>query len=395
MHNTPNSTRLQVAIFGRRNSGKSTLFNAITSQEASIVSAEAGTTTDSVVRSMELHGVGAVLFIDTPGFDDVGELGRQRVDRAEMARLRCDVAILLCDDGDLTEELKWAKELKSRGVPIITMLSKADQRVDCESITKHITEKLGVVPIVVSGVDNFDIEPLRQAILSAMPEGFTSQTILGDMVQKGDLVLLVMPQDPQAPKGRLILPQVQTLRELLDRECSVVSCTGDAMQHTLDMLKCPPTLVITDSQIFKRVYELLPEGSRLTSFSLLMAGYKGDIQSFISGAEAIDRLSDSSRVLIAEACTHAPMSEDIGREKLPRMLRQRVGESLAVDVVAGRNFPDDLTPYDLVIHCGGCMFNRKYMLSRIEQAKAQGVPITNYGVAIAHISGILDKVCTK
>ncbi len=394
MDSTPNSTRLQIAIFGRRNSGKSTLLNAITSQAASVVSAEAGTTTDAVVRSMELHGVGACLFIDTPGFDDVGELGEQRVERAEMARQRTDIAILLCDtlDDNLQMEQQWAKELRARNTPIITVISKLDKRQNSEELAEAIKRELGSEPLLLSGVEQFDIEPLRQAILSAMPEGFAAHTILGGMVQRGDLVMLVMPQDPQAPKGRLILPQVQTLRELLDKECSVVSSTGEGFAQTLGMLKEPPTLIITDSQIFKSIYEQKPEASRLTSFSLLMAGYKGDISTFVRGAAAIDCLTESSRVLIAEACTHAPMTEDIGREKLPRILRQRVGMGLSVDIVAGRNFPSDLTPYDLIIHCGGCMFNRKYMLSRLEQAVSQGVPITNYGVALAHLSNILDKV---
>ncbi len=394
MEITPNSTRLQIAIFGRRNSGKSTLLNAITSQAASVVSPEAGTTTDTVVRAMELHGIGACLFIDTPGFDDVGELGRQRVERAEMARQRTDIAILLFDsvEDDMEPERGWVEELKRRNIPIVAMVSKADQRSNIGEIVAAVESMLGGKPLVVSGVDGFEIEPLRQAILGAMPEGFMAHTILGGMVKAGDSVMLVMPQDPQAPKGRLILPQVQTLRELLDKECAVMSCTGEGFAHALEMLKEPPTLIVTDSQIFRSIYKQKPAESRLTSFSILMAGYKGDIPTFVEGAAAIDRLTPSSRVLIAEACTHAPMSEDIGREKLPRMLRGRVGESLVVDIVAGRDFPQDLTPYDIIIHCGGCMFNRKYMMSRVERAVEQGVPITNYGVAIAHLGNILDKI---
>ncbi len=388
MNNTPNSTRLHIAIYGGRNSGKSTLLNAITSQDRSVVSPQAGTTTDTVVCAMELHGVGATLFIDTPGFDDVGELGRQRVERAERSLERVDIAILLCDTLDLTLEEEWTKRLKMRNVPIITAISKVDIRTNTEQLASIVNEKLGVDPLLISGVEGFDIEVLRGAILRTMPAEFTTQTILGDLVSRGDLVMLVMPQDPQAPKGRLILPQVQTLRELLDRGCSVVSSTGEGFESTLSMLREAPKLIITDSQLFKRINELCPAESRLTSFSILMAGYKGDIDAFVEGARALDRLSESSRVLIAEACTHAPMSEDIGREKIPRMLRQRFGVGVTIDIVAGRNFPDDLTPYQLIIHCGGCMFNRRYMLSRIEQAQQQSVAITNYGVVIAYLSGI-------
>ena len=236
------------------------------------------------------------------------------------------------------------------------------------------------------------VEHIRLAILEALPEDYRSGSITGDMVRQGDVVLLVMPQDAQAPKGRLILPQVQTIRELLDKKCIVVSCTPDDMQSALSALASPPQLIITDSQVFGRVYEMKPEGSRLTSFSVLFAGYKGDIRYFVKSALAIDSLTPQSRILIAEACTHAPATEDIGREKIPRMLRQRVGQSLEVDIVSGADFPQDLTPYDLVIHCGSCMFNRKHVLGRVERAVSQGVPMTNYGIAIAHLSGILSKI---
>lgn len=394
MNQTPNSNRLHISIFGRRNSGKSTLFNAITSQNASIVSDSAGTTTDSVLRAMELHEIGACLFIDTPGFDDEGRLGEQRVERAEIASERTDIAILLCEDGDLEIEQSWVKRFKKQNIPLITIINKSDIRSDIETLKSKVTELLGVAPIVTSAKECFDIEELRVAILRKIPSDFTQQTILGDLVGAGDLVLLVMPQDPQAPNGRLILPQVQTMRELLDRECAIVSCTGGNVSRTLNTLCEPPKLIITDSQIFKQVYDVKPDSSRLTSFSILMAGYKGDINSFVEGAAAIDSLTATSRVLIAEACTHAPMEEDIGRVKIPRMLRQRAGETLQIDIVSGRDFPQDLTPYDLIIHCGACMFNRKLMMSRIEKASEQRTPITNYGVAIAHLSGILPMVTT-
>ena len=225
-----------------------------------------------------------------------------------------------------------------------------------------------------------------------LPAEFGEQTITGNLVKEGDVVLLVMPQDIQAPKGRLILPQVQTIRELLDRKCLVMSCTTDKLGDTLRALASPPQLIITDSQVFQTVYQQKPAESCLTSFSVLFAGYKGDIHYYVESAAAIDSLTEQSHVLIAEACTHAPLTEDIGRVKLPRLLRKRIGERLKIDIVSGNDFPEDLSGYNLIIHCGACMFNRKYVLSRIGQAKTQKVPMTNYGIAIAHLSGILDKI---
>ena len=236
------------------------------------------------------------------------------------------------------------------------------------------------------------IPALREAIARAVPEGFEAASITQSLVREGDIVLLVMPQDIQAPKGRLILPQVQTIRDLLDRRCTVVSVTADRLEPALRALKAPPALIITDSQCFEMVHRVKPDETPLTSFSVLFAAYKGDIRAYVEGAAAIDQLTAQSRVLIAEACTHAPLQEDIGRVKIPRALRKRFGESLRVDICAGVDFPVDLTPYDLVIHCGGCMFNRRYVLSRIRQAQAQGVPMTNYGVALAKLTGILDQI---
>lgn len=392
MNTTPNSNRLHIALFGRRNSGKSSLINAITGQDISLVSPIAGTTTDVVVRAMEIYPIGACLFIDTPGFDDEGELGRLRVERTLRAVERTDVALLLCEEGDLELERSWCEALRKEKITIITVINKSDLRGDISLFQQQVTTQLGVKPLVVSAKSGVDIDILRDSILGAMPSELTEHSIMGDLVSKGDVVLLVMPQDKQAPKGRLILPQVQTMRELLDRGCVVVSCATDEIEQSLHALNAAPKLIVTDSQVFKQVYQLMPKESLLTSFSILMAGYKGDIKSFVEGATAIDRLTPSSRVLIAEACTHAPLTEDIGREKLPRMLRQRIGEELSVDVVAGVNFPEDLSQYDLIIHCGGCMFNRRYILNRISRSKSQNIPITNYGVAMAYMGGIIDKV---
>ncbi len=394
MINTPNSNRLHITLFGRRNSGKSSLINAITGQDTSLVSDHAGTTTDVVSKSMELYPIGACLFIDTPGFDDEGEVGELRVERTLKAVERTDIAMLLCDSADMEQETAWFEQLKAKGIPIITILNKCDIRCDIDRYAHDVESKLGVKPICLSAKDGVDIDTLRDAILSAMPADFMDHSITGELVEEGDLVMLVMPQDIQAPKGRLILPQVQTMRELLDKKAIVMSCTTDKIEATINSLVAPPKLIITDSQIFDRVYKHKPEGSMLTSFSILMAGYKGDVESFVDGAKAIDKLTESSRVLIAEACTHAPLAEDIGRVKLPRILRSRVGESLKIDIVAGANFPSDLSQYDLVIHCGGCMFNRKYMLNRQLKAQHHNVPMTNYGVAIAYLNGILDKIVT-
>ncbi len=392
MDTTPNATRLHVAIYGGRNSGKSSLINAITGEQTSVVSQRAGTTTDSVARAMELHGIGALLFIDTPGFDDSGEVGELRVERTRRTIERTDIAFMLCDSEDLKYEKLWLKELRDRSIPVIPIINKIDLRSDTTQLAQNIERLFGEPPIQLSAKQGVDIETIREAILRKIEPTSTERKITAGLVERGDIVVLVMPQDPQAPKGRIILPQVQTLRELLDIGAIAISCTTEALEDTLNSLLAPPKLIITDSQAFKAVYALKPQQTLLTSFSILMAGYKGDLKSFMEGAKVIETLTPQSRILIAEACAHAPISEDIGRVKLPRMLRQRIGEALSIDIVSGRNFPDDLSPYSLIIHCGACMFNRKYMMHRIEKAKQAGVPITNYGVVIASLEGICNDI---
>ena len=341
---------------------------------------------------MEIHGIGPCVFIDTPGFDDEGELGEMRIARTLQAIERTDIALLLCEDGDLEEEQQWIQQLNSRHIPVILILNKSDRRECAADVAARIEKVCGKTPITVSAKEHTGIEAVYQAILRKLPTDFGQQTITGNLVQEGDLVLLVMPQDIQAPKGRLILPQVQTMRELLDKKCLVMSCTTDQLANTLEALSRAPQLIITDSQVFHEVYRLKPESSLLTSFSVLMAGYKGDIHYYIESAAAIGSLTPQSGILIAKACAHAPLSEDIGRVKLPRLLRKKVGESLHIDIVSGTDFPTDLSSYELIIHCGGCMFNRKYVLSRIDRARCQHIPMTNYGVAIACLNGILDKI---
>lgn len=391
MNHTPNSNRLHIAVFGRRNSGKSSLINALTGQDTSLVSATPGTTTDPVAKAMEVYPLGPCLFIDTPGFDDEGELGRMRVERTRKMMEKTDIALLLFED-DGTPERQWMELLREHDIPVVLIVNKKDVRQDVDSLALRIEEKYGQVPVVVSAGEKSGMQGIFDAILAKLPEDFAERTITGNRVGEGDVVLLVMPQDIQAPKGRLILPQVQTIRELLDKKCIVVSCTTDRLSDSLQALARPPRLIITDSQAFPIVYRQKPAESSLTSFSVLFAAYKGDIEAFAEGASTIALLTPQSRVLIAEACTHAPLTEDIGTVKIPRLLRKRIGEELQIDFVSGNDFPHDLSRYDLIIHCGACMFNRKYVLSRIAQARAQHTPITNYGMAIAYLTGILDKI---
>ena len=392
LQDTPRANRIHIGLFGKRNSGKSSLINALTGQEVAVVSEYAGTTTDPVYKSMEIHGIGPCVFIDTAGLDDKGELGELRIRQTLRAMDRTDIALLVCTDADVSREKQWKDMLVEKNIPVIVLLNKSDLLEDPLATARTIEQQLQQVPLIVSAANKSNIEDIRRALIGKLPDETMSTGITGRLVKENDVVLLVMPQDIQAPKGRLILPQVQTLRELLDRKCIVSCCTTDKLQATLGALAQPPALIITDSQVFKTVYEQKPPESRLTSFSVLFAQYKGDIDYYLEGANAIDRLTEQSRVLIAEACTHAPLTEDIGRVKIPAMLRKRFGQGLTIDIVSGADFPEDLTPYQLVIHCGACMFNRKYVLQRIAQARKQQVPMTNYGVTIAYVQGILDKI---
>ncbi len=386
---TPRSNRLHIAIFGRVNSGKSSLINAITNQNISLVSDIAGTTTDPVYKSMEIHKIGACVFIDTAGFEDEGELGNIRMERTEKAIASTDVAIVILDGVNLDTEKRWIKKLGN--TPFITVINKADIKKHIDE-TLSIAKKEGFSPIIISSKNRSGIDELIQAILRKIPENYETPSLTSHLVKEGDTVLLVMPQDIQAPKGRLILPQMQIIRDLLDNKCIVTSVTTDKLDDALINMSKPPKLIITDSQVFSVVYEKKPAESKLTSFSVLMARSKGDIEELIKGAETIGLLKENSKVLIAEACTHVPLDEDIGRVKIPRLLKQKYGKSLQIDIVSGVNFPEELNNYDLIIHCGACMFNRKYMMNRINKAKEAGIPIANYGTALAFLTGILDKI---
>ncbi|MEK6266230.1 MAG: [FeFe] hydrogenase H-cluster maturation GTPase HydF [Clostridium sp.] len=391
MQQTPNSNRLHIAIFGKRNVGKSSLINALTAQEAALVSDVAGTTTDPVYKAMELLPIGPVVIIDTAGLDDTGEIGELRIKKTKEVMDKTDLAILVIDgsDGDLSFESEWFAELKERKIPVVGVVNKIDKG-DME--LELIKQVINIDFVKVSAKDNVNIYELKKAIMDMAPEDFEKSTIVGDLVKPKARVIVVAPQDIQAPKGRLILPQVQIIRDLLDNDAMALVVKDSELQDVLDSLVDKPDLVITDSQIFKKVNSIIPKDIPLTSFSILMARYKGDLHSLVKGARAIDTLKPGDKVLIAEACTHHPLEGDIGRVKLPIWLQEKVGGKLDVTVCTGSSFPENLSEYKLIVHCGACMFNRQQLMSRIKKANMEELPITNFGIAIAHINGILDRV---
>ena len=407
LNETPSSNRLHIGIFGKTNSGKSAFINAFTGQEVSIVADVSGTTTDPVYKAMEVHPLGPCTIIDTAGFDDDTQLGEKRLEKTKLAAEKTELAVILFAgerqtldtenvDAEITfdmkEELHWYHFFKEKNTPVLLVVNKADIRTDAQELLAQIKNETGEEALLVSAKTGEGMAQVKEALTRKIPENYGSQQITGSLVEEEDLVLLVMHQDFQAPKGRLILPQVQTIRELLDKKCLVMSVTTDKLEAVLKVLNEPPKLIITDSQVFGYVYEHKPAESMLTSFSVLFAAYKGDLPYYVEGAKQIDALTANSKVLIAECCTHAPLSEDIGRVKIPRMLKKRFGETFTVDIVSGMDFPQDLSNYDLIIQCGACMFNRKYVMSRIDRAREQEVLMTNYGVTIAHLTGILDKI---
>lgn len=382
--------RTHITILGRCNAGKSTLANRITGQDIAIVSETRGTTTDPVQKVMEINGLGAATIIDTPGLDDDTILGGKRIARINSILDKTDIAIVLFSDTQYDVEERIIQECLTREIPVVAALTHIDSLKNPMELQASISKRLGRKVIPVNAITGEGIDELLKSIIALRPT--EERFITEGLCHAGDCVLLVMPQDKSAPKGRLIQPQVQTIRELLDRGCIPICCTPDRMMESLAALASPPKLIITDSQVFKEVYSMKPASSVLTSFSILFARYKGDIHLFVEGAKVLEKLTSASRILIAEACTHTPQNEDIGRVKLPRLLRKRFGEELQIDIVGGSDYPEDLTSYDLIIHCGACMFNRKHVLSRIERARKQGIAITNYGVILAALTGILDQV---
>ncbi len=387
------SNRYHIGIFGRRNVGKSTLINALTRQDVSIVSDVAGTTTDTVWKNIELPGIGAAVIGDTAGFDDSGELGILRNERTKRAAQQVDMAIILVtgNPGDASYELEWRNFFKNADIPTIFVLTKYDLKTQ-EGDLSLWKDVLKEDVCAVSAKENIGIDILLDKMASLYKNDDNLDDITYSLVKEGDVVVLVMPQDASAPKGRLIQPQVVTLRNLLDKQAIALCCTPEKLPQTLSSLNAPPSLIITDSQVFAQVQPLTPKETKLTSFSVLMARYKGDIDTFREAAAVLMSLPKNAKILIAEACSHIPQNEDIGRVKLPRMLRNKFGEELQIDIVSGNDFPDDLSSYDLIIHCGACMFTRRHVMSRVRRAKAQNVPITNYGIAIAALTGILSKV---
>ena len=402
MTQTPSSHRVHIAFYGRCNSGKSSLINALTGQEVAIVSSVAGTTTDPVAKPIELPKVGATILIDTPGLDDNTSLGEQRKAQSLKVIDKTDIGVVLFHDDDTSIEEALIAQLKAREIPVIGIVSKCDTMQNRASLTAKVNDIVDSEPIALSATTKEGIDQLltRLATLSQQEEHLITE----GLCNSGDMVVLVMPQDAQAPKGRLIKPQVEVIRELLDRGCNTLCTTPEGLKTSLNALSTPPQLIITDSQVFATVNEIVEKYRQqmelsqlplLTSFSILFARYKGDIDTFVEGGKKLISLTPSSRILIAEACSHIPQNEDIGRVKLPRLLRNRIGESLTIDIVGGNDFPEDLSQYDLVIHCGACMFNRRHVMSRVAQAKVQNVAITNYGIAIATLTGIIDKVNIK
>ena len=400
LNSTPSANRVHIGFFGRRNSGKSSLINALSGQNVSIVSERAGTTTDPVTKPMEIKGLGPCVLIDTAGFDDDEELlGAERVKRTVAAAEKVELAIILISaqqleiDSNLDLEQQWAHKLEKQGSAVVWALTQIDAVSDIQRAqAEKQLEQLGVKANKVSIYQPETVQNLRQALVNNV-QPKQERTILGNLVKVGDLVVLVMPQDIQAPQGRLILPQVQTIRELLDRQCIIAATTTTNLSKTLTSLSKVPDLIITDSQAFKQVYSLKPKESRLTSFSILFAAYKGDLNYYMQGTDKLIKLDEKAHILIAECCSHAPLQEDIGRVKLPRLLRRHFGEKLHIDIVSGQDFPQDLTPYDLIIQCGACMFNRQHVLSRIARAKEQHVPISNYGLALAYLNGLPLHEC--
>ncbi len=386
LNQTPKALRLHIGVFGDTNAGKSTFINAVTGQEIALTSPVAGTTTDPVFKPMELLPLGPIVFIDTAGLDDNSELGELRVKKSVQQLEVCNGAVIVvnaeCYDKEKTRN--YIKLIQNKKIPFLIVVNekngnKADIKLNA--------------PVVYADLHNkSDIEKIKQALINLLEKHDENPPLTADLVKAGDTVLLVMPQDIQAPKGRLIMPQVQIIRDLLDNKCVVISVTPDNLESTLDNMKNLPSLVITDSQIFGFVNKVIPKDIRLTSFSMLIAKIKGDIKAFIDGAKTLDSLQNSDKVLVIESCSHHAMDDDIARVKIPNLIRKYTGKQLVIENVSGQNLSLDLSAYKLAIHCGGCMLNRKAMVNKQRTFETAGVPMTNFGVCIAYINGILKRV---
>lgn len=388
MLETPRANRLHIAFFGRTNSGKSTLLNQLAGQEISVVSAVSGTTTDPVYKSMELLPIGPVVLIDTAGLDDSSELGGLRTQKTREVMRKTDLAVLVvaAHETDFEEERRYLAMLEAEKVRAVCVLNRFDGE-------EAPALPFSIPTIALDARRPEEMGRFKKFLIENAGRDFEIPFLSAHLVEERGLVMLVMPQDIQAPKGRLILPQVQMTRELLDRHCRVISVTPDGVLPMLAILRELPQLVIVDSQIFREVNEMLPPEIPLTSFSILMSENKGDIATFLEGAKAIRTLRPGDKVLIMEACTHHALDGDIARQKLPKLLEKFVGGPVAFDVFSGPGFPENIREYKLILHCGGCMINRKNMLSRLSEAQQYGVPVTNFGVAIAYMNGMMDRIC--
>jgi len=393
INSTPNGERIHIGIFGKRNVGKSSIMNGLTGQSIAIVSDNAGTTTDPVSKAMEILPIGPVLITDTPGYDDIGDLGTLRVEKSKTSLRKTDLALIVFspDSSFDNKDKEFIKEIINRKLPYIICINKSDLS-DTKKLKEDIKSAFSNTDINIvelSAKNNEGIDKLKEAITSY--NNNDEKHVIADLLVEGDTIVLVVPIDESAPKGRLILPQQQVIRDALERNVTIVVTKETELGDALNKLKEPPKAVITDSQAFAYVSKVVPENIFLTSFSILMARYKGDLSWQMEGAKAIDKLTDGSKVLISEGCTHHRQCADIGTVKLPNWLREYTGKRIEFEFTSGTEFKDDLKEYDLVVHCGGCTLNEKEMKYRIEKAKENGVPITNYGVAISYMNGILQR----
>lgn len=406
LHTTLQGDRIQIALFGKRNAGKSSVINAVTGQQLAIVSEVKGTTTDPVSKAMELLPLGPCMFIDTPGIDDEGELGEKRVERAMQALNRTDIALVVIDINTVEEEdlesvrglppkeMEIISLIEEKKIPYVIVLNQADRMEDTasEEIRNQIAMKNGTVPaVVVSSKTGDGLEELKDTLIRLAPDADAKLHIVGDLIEEGDIILLVVPVDSAAPKGRLIMPQQQVIRDILDNQAIAIVVQVPQLPKALEDFQDRIKMVITDSQVFKEVSAILPESMLLTSFSILFARHKGNLLKLVEGVRTVDRLKDGDRVLVAEGCTHRRQCEDIGTVKIPRWLKEHTGKDLVIETCSGMEFPADLSKYSLIIHCGGCTLHEKEMKHRIFRAGQQQVPIVNYGIFIAYVNGILER----
>lgn len=393
MNSTPTSTRLHISIFGRRNAGKSSIINALTNQKIAIVSDVPGTTTDPVLKSMEILPIGPVVIIDTAGLDDSGELGELRREKTFEILNRTDLAILVIDgiEGPTSFDIDILKEIKGKNIPIVGVLNKKDISTYDEVKKREWEKTLHLELIEISAKEKTGIEELKRQIIKKAPYDESELSIVGDLIEPGDIIVLVVPIDKAAPKGRLILPQQQVIRDVLENDAIAIVTKEYELKETLENINKKPKLVITDSQAFLKVSADTPRNIPLTSFSILFARYKGDLDELTKGLKALENLKPGDKVLIAEGCTHHRQSDDIGKVKIPRWIRQFAGGDIQFNFSSGMTFPDNLNEYKLIVHCGGCMLNKREMMYRISYAKSKNLPIVNYGLLIAYIQGILPR----